>query len=220
MNQLVVRESARLSLSWSSKTTQFIWGATTPMLGIMRDLVLLSQAVGHSQMQVRCVVERPDIRRRILLSVSSVMEVFEWDLLDEHDSAPRVLSMTPVSTIEIHTDNPSPCDSDSDIIPDVDITATLAPDESSWQPKYRYEYNYSVTYYIADHVRSKVSVGPHFGLMPLQESSDYDIDGAILKLNSRYLKKHIWTPLLFATCLLVKALEVSSADLGQLIGTL
>lgn len=144
------------------------------------------------------------------------MEAFDWDIIDDHN---RTLAMTEVQTLDIFDNemlresNTSMSDEISD---DIEITATLP--EEPWQPKY--EYTYSVDHYIAEHVSSKVIVGPHLGHMPLPESGDYDIDGAILKLNTRYIKKHIWTPLLFATCLLVKALEASSSDLGPLMGTL
>lgn len=148
------------------------------------------------------------------------METFDWDIIDDHSGTPRrTLSMTEIQRIDLlDSDSASSCESPSpdEITEEIEITATF-PEEP---PKYRYEYTYSVDHYIAEHVSSKVSIGPHLGHMPLQESGDYDIDGAILKLNTRYIKKHIWTPLLFATCLLVKALEVSSADLGPLIGTL
>jgi len=145
----------------------------------------------------------------------------DWDTLDDFKTEKTLaLSMAPIQTLDIPGDTQQE-NEECESLPeeDIDITSTYqACDEDLVKPKYHYEYTYSVDHYITEHVASKVSVGPFLGNMPMHTPIECDIDKDIFQLNSKYIKKHIWTPLVFVTCLLIKSLENSSVDLGPLVG--
>lgn len=149
----------------------------------------------------------------------------EWDILDDLKTEKTLaLSMTPIQSLDIYGDITEDIEENNghetpESDPDVDITSTLQIcHEEMMKPKYRYEYTYSVDHYITEHVASKVSIGSFLGNFPINTSMETDIDREIFQLNSNYIKKHIWTPLFFVTCLLIKSLENSSVELGPLVG--